>query len=126
MIAIFRIESLLFFAVQAVLWVYVFLAWVRVISKPPAAKTIRYWWACGSLLFASCALFWTAAMTIHSRVVPQHLHDRFEACYLLGTFALSTLGVFLGIAGKSRWPRLVGLITSAFTMLIALGDAVSM
>jgi len=120
------LESLLFFAVQAVFWVFVLLAWARVISKPPAAKTIRYWWACGSLLCASCALFWTTAMTIHSRVVPQQLHDKFEAWYLLCTFAFSTLGVFLGLAGKSRWPRLVGLITSAFTMLIALGDAVSM
>jgi hypothetical protein len=118
------LESLLFLAVQAVFWVFVFLAWVQVISNPPAVKGTRYWWACGSLLCASCALFWTTAMTIHSRVVPQQLNDRFEAWYLLCTFAFSTLGVFLGIAGKSR-PRLVGLITSAFTMLIALGDAVS-
>ena len=124
--AIVRIESLLFFAVQAVLWVYVFLAWFRVISKPPAVKTIRYWWACGSLLFASCALFCTTAMTIYVRLGQKQAYDAWEARYLLCTFALGTLGVFLGIAGKSRWPRVVGLITSAVTMLIALGDAVSM
>jgi hypothetical protein len=118
-------ESLLFFAVQAVLWVYVFLAWVRVISKAPAAKTIRYWWACGSLLFASCALCLTTAMTIYVRRGQNHAYDPWEGRYLLFTFAFSTLGVFLGIVGKSRWPRLVGLVTSAFTLLIALGDAVS-
>jgi hypothetical protein len=117
-------ETLVFFAVQAVFWVFVFLAWVRVISNPPAVKGIRYWWACGSLLCASCALCLTTAMTIYARWGQKHPYDPWEWRYFLCTFALSALGIFLGIAGKSR-PRLVGLTTSSFTMLIALGDVAS-
>ena len=117
-------ETLVLFAVQAVFWVFVFLAWVRVISNPPAVKGIRYWWACGSLLSASCALCLTTTMTIYARWGQKHPYDPWEGWYLLLTLAFSTLGIFLGIAGKSR-PRLVGLITSVFTMLIALGDAAS-
>jgi hypothetical protein len=123
MLSIMRLEETLFFVAQAVLWALVLLTWVRVIANPPAVKGIRYWWACGSLAFASVALCLTTAMTIYSRSGQQHPHDRWEAWYLLLTFALSTLGVFMGLAGKSR-PRLVGLITSAFTLLVAFGDAI--
>jgi hypothetical protein len=120
-----RLQVLLFITAQAVLWAFIILTWVRVIANPPAVKGIRYWWACGSLACASCALCLTTAMTIYTRFGQKHAYDRWEAWYLLSTFALGTLGVFLGLAGKSR-PRLVGLITSAFTLLVALGDAVSM
>lgn len=122
---VLRLRELLFFAAQAALWVFVLVTWVRVIANPPAVKGIRYWWAYGSLACASCALCFTTAMTIYARSGQQHPYDKWEARYFLSTFALGTLGVFLGLAGKSR-PRLVGLITSAFTLLVALGDAVLM
>jgi hypothetical protein len=125
MLLTLRLQELLFITAQVVLWALIILTWVRVIANPPAVKGIRYWWACGSLAFASVALCLTAAMTIYSRSGQRHPYDRWEAWYLLSTFAVGTLGVFLGLAGKSR-PRLVGLITSAFTLLAALGDAVSM
>jgi hypothetical protein len=64
-------------------------------------------------------------MTIYARWGQKHAYDAWEARYLLCTVALSILGLFLGLAGKSR-PRLIGLITSAFTLLVAAADGIAM
>lgn len=64
-------------------------------------------------------------MTVYSWFMQKHPYDRLESKYLFYTSTLSLLGVLLGIAGKSK-PRLVGLVTSVFTLLIALADGITM
>ena len=64
-------------------------------------------------------------MTIYVRVGQQKPYDGPESWYLLLTTILSILGVALAATGKAA-PRLVGLCTSVFTLLIALADAESL
>jgi len=64
-------------------------------------------------------------MTIYVRAVQQHPYDKWESEYLFWTAIVSVLGIVLALLGKAA-PRRVGLITSTFTLLIALGDAASL
>ena len=61
-------------------------------------------------------------MTLYVRVWQQASYDPVERNYLSFTMIASLLGVVLALAGKEK-PRLVGLLTSAFTLLIAVLDA---
>lgn len=64
-------------------------------------------------------------MTFYVHIGQQQPYDKWESRYLLSTFVLSVLGLALGLLGKTK-PRWVGLSTSLFTLLIALGDAASL
>jgi hypothetical protein len=118
------LDSFLFVVLQVTLWTFVVISWMRVITTPTPTKEVRHWLARASLACASCTLLLTTAMTVYSWFIQKRPYDRLEGKYLFYTLAISLLGVLLGIAGKSR-PRLVGLVTSVFTFLIALADGIT-
>ena len=118
-------SSVIFCGLQITLWAFVGWAWVQVIAKSVSSLTVRQWFARGSLGCASCTLLLTTILTIYCWSIQKHPYDRLEGKYLFYISTISLLGVLLGMAGKSR-PRLVGLVTSIFTFLVALADAITM
>ena len=64
-------------------------------------------------------------MTIYVRLGQRHPYDAWGSRYLLATTLISVVGVLLASLGKAA-PRLIGLFTSLFTLLIALADAAAL
>jgi heme/copper-type cytochrome/quinol oxidase subunit 3 len=124
----------LFVAAQCVLWALLIRSWmqVRLLSKSAEGRGGLRWPDWGSLTCGSVALLLTSVMTIYSNEAQKRPYDRWESLYLCFTSLLRFLGIVLGllavvsaIAGK-RKPRVIGFLTSVFTLLIALSDAISM
>jgi hypothetical protein len=67
----------------------------------------------------------TTAITIYIRFGQKKPYDGLESTYLLLTTILSLLGLALGAFGKAP-PRFIGLCTSAFTLLLAFLDGISL
>ena len=114
-----------FLTVQAIFWSLAIAGWVKVGRQDVASLKGRQWLSRGSLVCASLTLLFTTAITIYVRVGQQKPYDGWESRYLLATTIISILGVALAALGKAA-PRLIGLFTSIFTLLIALADAVSL
>ncbi|HKO20665.1 MAG TPA: hypothetical protein VJU82_17450 [Acidobacteriaceae bacterium] len=84
---------------------------------------MRHRLALGSLICGSITLSLTTAMTVYSKLWQRHPYDRLEGWYLFFTTGISLIGIVLAAAGK-RNPRILGLLTSMFTLVVALLDAV--
>ena len=114
-----------FIVVQVVFWSLVVAGWVSVRRADAKPLLGRQWLSRGSLGCASLALLFTTAMTIYVRVGQRRPYDIWESRYLLVTTIVSLLGIVLASFGKAT-PRLIGLLTSIFTLLIALADAAAL
>jgi hypothetical protein len=121
-----NIQFAVFLVVQGLFWVFLIRSWTQILfTKSADVRGTRQWFALGSLVSASITLTLTAAMTIYSKTGQKQPYDRWEGKYLFFTVILSIFGVILGAAGK-RKPRLVGLSTSVFTLLVAVADGISL
>ena len=117
-------RDIAFYAVQGVFWCFVIMGWVRICRSGSNARSLRQHFSQGSLVCASLSLLFTTVITIYIRVGQKKPYDELESTYLLLTIVLSLAGLALGAFGKTA-PRFIGLCTSAFTLLLALLDGIS-
>ena len=117
-------RDIAFYAVQGVFWCFVITGWVRICRSGSNARSLRQRFSQGSLVCASLSLLFTTVITIYIRVGQKKPYDELESTYLLLTTVLSLAGLALGAFGKTA-PRFTGLCTSAFTLLLALMDGIS-
>jgi hypothetical protein len=118
------LSKLVFLVVQMALWALVVRAWLRLRGEPLRRRTVRQWLAFASLICGSVTLALTAAMTMYGWFWQRLQYDGLERQYLLYTPGLSLLGIALAVAGKCS-PRVIGLLTSAFTLAAAILDAMA-
>ena len=117
--------TVVFFAFQGVFWALVIKDWLQLRRDPLERQLLRHWLALGSLICASIALTLTTGMTVYSKVWQRHPYDRLEGQYLFYATCISLVGIVLAAVGK-RNSRIIGLLTSIFTLVVAILDAVGM
>ena len=113
---------LAFLILQVTFLALVIRAWLQLRSTPFRHQSARQWFALVSLICGSVTLIFTASMTIYARLWQRQSYDGLESRYLLYTPILSLAGIICAIAGK-RNPRAIGLLASAFTLIVAILDA---
>lgn len=99
-------------------------SWFQLRTHSPEPRTARDWLALRSLACGSTTLALTAAMTIYSRAWQRRPYDRLESGYLFYTTVLSLLGILFALTGKSK-TRVIGLLASAFTLVVAFLDGIT-
>src|ERR1700723_1464219 len=99
-------------------------SWLQLRTNAPEPRTARDWLALGSLACGSATLVLTAAMTIYARTWQRQPYDGLESVYVFYTTVLSLSGILFALTGN-RKTRVIALLASAFTLVVAFLDAIA-